>query len=920
MFRNGFTSAPRIIDYLALTSECSVTQFRPKTSMRAGFCLAFSGREVRLSAPWRPLRAARAQESATQMLYKHVEVTSIFLASAQILCDMCSTREPRASRLASSVVKLALTPVASLYLDLFPRQWLSAATFLGGLFLNRGPTWRCTHLSMALLLKTLDSRSKAWLLLLYRFTLYNIYCWWEHSVCWACFSFLVPFFVSCQGATTDDTFINDIAESEKCLLRYLALRFLIWLCIHASVLRLGDWLIILVLIAGPIYGWMSASEEGRVGLTIQVWKRWGELRPYWPRFLLLSLRNRWLARIEQWEQSNTIPSQKNDDSLGPYEYTSLASGGPHIRLLKIHRTAPLAELQCSLESFSFTKTKPYTALSYCWGKNATADVPLEIDGRRMLVGKTVWDFIWQQRSWLRATYVWIDAICIDQSNKDEKSIQVRLMQDIYAKSTRVVGWLSSSPNDQDFLSLWPVLRIAMQERDEPTTRNSFKALIVDSQTSGLAGGLDKTLCCLRDLLNNQYFERVWIVQEVVMGSTVHIRYGDMCFTWEVIAAVAMLVLTNRQLYGSLHAIGEPSSSLREGQETGRRAFNILAVSDIRATKRLDAPGNQHSVSRLLALTSEGFMATDPRDKVFALFGLAKNFSNFAQTVNYRLTVEEVFLETARLIVRTEGWPLMLRFAGRGYDLTDLADSEVQGFLPSWVPNWGCRKRGLVAPYDWSPGVGQTPTLLGHSLVLRSHRICTIQHLGPKTTFLNDLDIPLPEIGHTYPIQSGVGSWYRMSRQLARTHSSPRNNEDAIDGEFWRLCMATSKNREEGYLSEARRVFESFLFSQTIEENGSAEEILQRRQELHNLPHLMNGGFAGTVTGKRLAISECGRMALVPPGTQQGDQIHWVFGALSPLVLRQKGNGSYELIGSCHLQGEEFISHQSIPQGSLIRLE
>ncbi|KAH9220635.1 heterokaryon incompatibility protein-domain-containing protein, partial [Leptodontidium sp. 2 PMI_412] len=50
--------------------------------------------------------------------------------------------------------------------------------------------------------------------------------------------------------------------------------------------------------------------------------------------------------------------------------------------------------------------------------------------------------------------VWIDAVCIDQSNSDEKGIQVALISEIYSRASQAIVWLGSDTSDhEDFLWL-----------------------------------------------------------------------------------------------------------------------------------------------------------------------------------------------------------------------------------------------------------------------------------------------------------------------------------------------------------------------------------------------------------------------------------------------------------------------------------
>jgi len=99
----------------------------------------------------------------------------------------------------------------------------------------------------------------------------------------------------------------------------------------------------------------------------------------------------------------------------------------------------------------------YIALSYTWGapeENTANEVnpPLRgilVNGRRLLVGSNLYDCLFELRrrmSFLRrrSAYIWIDAICIDQSNIRERGLQIGLMGSIYRNASKVNVWLGKA--------------------------------------------------------------------------------------------------------------------------------------------------------------------------------------------------------------------------------------------------------------------------------------------------------------------------------------------------------------------------------------------------------------------------------------------------------------------------------------------
>ncbi|KAF2029746.1 heterokaryon incompatibility, partial [Setomelanomma holmii] len=84
----------------------------------------------------------------------------------------------------------------------------------------------------------------------------------------------------------------------------------------------------------------------------------------------------------------------------------------------------------------------FNALSYAWG-DAKGDKGILLDGMPFTVRRNLWTFLQQARNRLTQppTLLWIDAICINQTEVHERNLQVGLMGQIYSKASKVFVWL-----------------------------------------------------------------------------------------------------------------------------------------------------------------------------------------------------------------------------------------------------------------------------------------------------------------------------------------------------------------------------------------------------------------------------------------------------------------------------------------------
>lgn len=114
----------------------------------------------------------------------------------------------------------------------------------------------------------------------------------------------------------------------------------------------------------------------------------------------------------------------------------LEHGRNAIRLLRLHPKPPFGDgpIVCELLHTSLEFAPPYTAISYTWGAPARYEV-IQIDGLEYRVSPNVYLILRGKRSTNHNIILWIDSICINQEDGEEKSTQVALMRRIFEESS-----------------------------------------------------------------------------------------------------------------------------------------------------------------------------------------------------------------------------------------------------------------------------------------------------------------------------------------------------------------------------------------------------------------------------------------------------------------------------------------------------
>jgi len=177
-----------------------------------------------------------------------------------------------------------------------------------------------------------------------------------------------------------------------------------------------------------------------------------------------------------------------------------------IRLLHLEPISSLDRnlLKCTLQHVKLSDKPRYEALSYMWGPIKMKS--LEINGKRCDVRENLWQALFHlQKDVTRV--IWIDAVCINQGNIDERNYQVSQMGVVYNKAWRVISWLGPD-NPSTELGIW-ALNNHVEFLSRPITESWIDQL-----------NAVKMLC------HSKYWTRLWIIQEVFFSEKDDIMEED----------------------------------------------------------------------------------------------------------------------------------------------------------------------------------------------------------------------------------------------------------------------------------------------------------------------------------------------------------------------------------------------------------
>ncbi|KAF4470942.1 heterokaryon incompatibility [Fusarium albosuccineum] len=291
-----------------------------------------------------------------------------------------------------------------------------------------------------------------------------------------------------------------------------------------------------------------------------------------------------------------------------------------------------------------TSSSRYEALSYVWGPPSPSH-KLTIGAASLPITAKCDAALRRLRRLGEERVLWIDAICIDQTaaGTDERNTQVAMMGDIYSAASNVLVWLGEGDDKTRtllvHLTRLYLLRDDFWEDTRATICNKFMNrcgqyvylcwghsethIVADKRwkTSEVAAVQE----IIEDLFGRPWFERMWTLQELLLARHATVICGDQSMEW-----------------GSLcDAVELLQASFPLSSKGTRNFINCFyACSDFK--ELLDDPSEGEAALSRMIHHSRIRHATNPKDKIFALYGLALSLGKAMPQPNYTQSISEVY--------------------------------------------------------------------------------------------------------------------------------------------------------------------------------------------------------------------------------------------------------------------------------------
>ena len=449
----------------------------------------------------------------------------------------------------------------------------------------------------------------------------------------------------------------------------------------------------------------------------------------------------------------------------PPIYQRLPNPQRSIRLLSIAPGWPLEPISVGLVTIEDIKEAPvYDALSYVWGtaldpdpilcngvpKQVTTNLSSALRAFRPLpsqdpeaahqhgldvigAGDVLHSsrHLWREfatNKWERPLedhadvfFLWIDALCINQEDLEERANQIRTMREIYEKAQKVRVWFGTGLDYATEDNYWPLLtrspvdtllgRVRLSEYGDMPVVLSFLAQAFENAKGneyswdGSAPGFPPAHLpewqIFRKFFRHPWFYRVWTVQEIAMAKSAVVIVGDWEIQWSAFAAAVEYLWDTDYRFSISY-----KSTMYWGLYTVDRSFAALPLESARYMCQTKMTAVERPLLLGLLALGRNRGATQVVDYIFAVLNLSADWASVQSGTtqhpwiepNYTNPVAVTFTQATMWLIRFHS-SLDALFSAEYNEAKEIPD------LPSWVPVWSSPYRATPLAhgrYDFTP--------------------------------------------------------------------------------------------------------------------------------------------------------------------------------------------------------------------------
>ena len=610
----------------------------------------------------------------------------------------------------------------------------------------------------------------------------------------------------------------------------------------------------------------------------------------------------------------------------------------------------------------------YVALSYVWG-DPSIQRGILIDDMPVLVTANLEAALRQLRSHSRIRQgfsIWIDALCINQADPEERKIQVARMNDIYARACHTVVWLGSEANNSD-LAMMAMRFLSLRSREENPLLDIYQRVdryvirlpYFQWKHSHTTIRMSKdALRAIYHLLARPYWRRVWIIQEIALATRKSpVLCGDSCILLDDVYNALQVVKGDSAALGRyvMYFAKGVSTLKRAGDSTEKNTYALSEKLWERPNAILDAqceqegPATQTIYRGIFGalLLSRGANASDERDRVYGILGLPCLAGIVDILADYTLSPNQAFTDFSKSLLLS-GNLNGLRLVNSAIPQIGTRYLQSKHFsrprapklihkhrtvhegcihtLPSWVICWSCSQNPslpLPSRFCALPTGSSIPHTLFHDqlLIIRGVLFDTIATLSAFHATESDRNYP-----QNGPYRSSIYGSASATREafwrtlITDTDSSdqpaPEEYSTVLHPQIWDVGInGPFGSHLRGLAAFYHRNKRLMIFNQSLSRliNGPKTSMAYRmRERVKPTGRLLRPTTvqrdatlraSRILAWRRLVTTHGGYIGLVPASARADDVIAVLGGCDVPLILRlREDTNQFYVVGECYVHG------------------
>ncbi|KAG4430639.1 hypothetical protein IFR05_013872 [Cadophora sp. M221] len=470
-------------------------------------------------------------------------------------------------------------------------------------------------------------------------------------------------------------------------------------------------------------------------------------------------------------------------------------------------------------------------MSYCWG-DPTANRVILLNGKRHKVPESVHDLL---NSLLSKSigWIWIDAICINQNDNDEKSWQIGAMGRIYSNARR---WIA-----------------------------------------------------VAQLFQRPWFYRMWTIQEAVLSTDKLLFH---CGKLEILFSDIWDVFYQLQVAGIMGLLLPEVQDPFDARIAPKAFPQIRLIVALRYYITDHSTDDDFFGLEEAILYCSGALATNPRDHIYGVYGIVADATDEELKANYGAPVEDIYVKTTRyLISRNKSLRLL-----SDSDIYPSSRLDVPSWVPNYnTPRESPRLGfGFYTASGTRPPETRWDTttnrLTTSGIILDDVFSISSQKLSLTAKITTD------DIRVWYEAAQLLLSTWNSSAEHDTQISTEALWTTLMTGRFLNEDVEYEKvGPDYGVAFNAFHHYITRLddFEElSLHEWDTEDPIMKPLMEIFKKALEFYTVAVESWVGRKLVATKKGRLALVPHATEISDQIGILLGARTPFVLRQGENGRH----------------------------